>query len=285
MSNNLRPLQWQIGDTIFGPWTQYVIMGTNIQSYNTAAQDSQIPLSDEVTMGLDSLQPQQLIFTIGVKDNAPMPYATGHLPAALVSKSQLLLDTLQAEWRANEIRQQWGQYIPLIHCDGYGVTKQIYGRPRKFQYSPKTNTSLYRKATAEFMRMDTYCHADTESAVELVNGADPVNYSTAGTANSWFRLLLTGPQSNPVVTVGSVTIQLNLNILAGVEVEVSGYPWARRIIDSNNLSLRTALVGATQYLDQLIMPARTSLPMSWAATETSSASQCFVLWRDAYNII
>lgn len=286
MSNNLRPYQWQIGEIVFGPGTQYTVLGTNIQSYNVNNQDSQIPLSDQITMAQDTRQAQPIQFTIGVKDNAPMPYMPNTLPADLVEKSSKLLDALQDEWYADDIKQQWGQYKALIYCDGYGVVKQVWGRPRKFQYSPKTKTSQWRKVQAEFARIDTLCYAEIESLIDdLVQGADPVFYTIGGRANTWFRVLLTGPMSNPVVTLGSNEIQLGMDILAGVVVEVSSYPWSRRIIDSNGVNWRTKLIGNTKYLDQLILPKNTSIPMSWSATNTSSASKCQVLWHDAYNVI
>lgn len=286
MSNNLRRYQWQINDIVFGAHTQYTILGTNIASYNVNAQDSQIPLADQVTMGQDSRQAQSVNFTIGVHDNAPTPHFTNSLPWDLTLKSSLLLEDLQDAWFADDVKQQWGQYKPLIFCDGYGITKMIFGRPRKFQYSTKTKTSRWRKVTAEFARMDTLCYAEIETRTDfLVNGADPVDYTTASRANTWFRVYLNGPMSNPHIIVGDNDIQLGMDIADEVQVEVSSYPWARRIIDSNGINWRTKLIGNTKYLDQLLLPKNTPIPMSWSATGTSEDTQCAVLWHDAYNVI
>jgi hypothetical protein len=285
MSNNLRRFQYQIGNVVLGPGTQYEVLGMSIAAYNVTNQDSQVQLSDEVTMAQDTFQAQSITLTIGVKDNAPTQFATS-LPEDLVTKASKLLGVLQDEWKANEVKQLWGTYKPLIYCDGYGLVKQIYGRPRKFQYMPKTQTSQYRKVTAEYARLDTLCYADIESkTAPLVNNAAPVLYTTAGDANSWFRILLQGPQSNPTITVGEVEVQLQTDILAGVQVEVSGYAWQRRIIDSNSINLRTTMFGNTLYLDQLLIAKNTATPISWSATNTSGASGCLVLWRDAFNVI
>lgn len=286
MSNNLRPHQWQLGDLVFGDHTQYPVLSYKPQAYTINNQDSQTPLSDEIRMGQDSFQATVLAMKIGVKDNAPMRYIPGHLPCDLVTKSSKLLDALQDEWKADEVKQQWGQLKPLIHCDGYGSVRRIYGRPRKFEPTPKTKTSQFHVVTAEFARIDTLTHADRESKVTLVNGADPQNYTrTKGRAAAWFRVLLVGPMVDPQVTVGAQQIQLQYTVPAGVAVEVSGYPWSRRIIDSLGDTLRTTLVGNTKYLDQLKIPASTATPMQFVASGTSGASGCSVLWRDAYNVI
>ncbi|OBK14096.1 hypothetical protein [Mycobacterium asiaticum] len=284
-SKNLTRGQWQIGELVMGPGTQYDVMPPKIGSYNVNNQDSQLPLTDTVLFGQDTFQGGTLTFTIGVKDNSPMRYIPNTLPTDLVTKASKLLGVLQAEWKADEVKQQFGGAKALIHCDGYGVTKQIWGRPRKFEYTPKTKTSQWRTVTAEFQRLDTVCHADTESLAGLTLDADPVFYSTGGDAACWFRVLLIGPQSHPIVNVGNNEIELNHDILAGVTVEVSSYPWMRRVIDSNGVNWRNKLIGQTKYLDQLQLPPSSPLPMSWTAEDTSPASRCLVLWRDAYQVI
>jgi hypothetical protein len=175
---------------------------------------------------------------------------------------------------------------PLIFCDGYGSVRRVYGRPRKFQYSRKHKGSQFYRVAAEYARADTLSYTDTEYAASLVLGADPAVYTrVGGDADSWLRVLFYGPQTNPVVVIGGIQIQLQRTIAAGTVVEVNSYPWTRRIIDSNGINGRTWLIGNTLYLDQIHIPPATPLPMSWAATGTTSASKCVVLWRDAYNTI
>lgn len=286
MSNNLRPHQWQIGGVVFGRGTLYEVLGVKPDSYNVNNQDFQIPLADETRMGQDTLQAGIITFTIGVKDNAPMPYIAGNLPDDLVSKSSKLLGALQKEWKATDERLQWGVLKPITYRDGYGVVKQVYGRPSKFTYTPKTKTSQWHKVTAEYRRSDTLSYTEAEYGAALVLDADPADYTrAAGDADTWFRVVLTGPQSNPLIVVGEVQIQLDYDIPIGVKVEVNSYPWTRRIIDSNGFNLRTILVGNTKYLDQLQIPADTTVSMSWTATETTGDSACEVLWRDAYQVL
>lgn len=293
MPGNLRPYQWQLGDTIFGKYTQYPVLGTAIASYDVNNQDYQASLSDVVQMGQDTLKGGVITFTIGVKDNAPMRYIPNDLPDDLVLKSSKLLTALQKEWKGDDVRLQWGQLKPLVYCNGYGSTRRIYGRPRKFQYSPKTEMSQFHTVSAEYARIDTLTYTDVEYEADLVLNANAVNYTrSGGDADAWYRVLLTGPMQNPVIIVGGNHIQLgpmadssNFNINSGVQVEVSSYPWERRIIDSNNINWRTALVGDSKYLDQFLLAPDTPYGMQWTASETSGASRCQVLWRDAYHVL
>lgn len=285
-SKNLRPYQFQLGDLVFGEHTKYPVLGMTIATYNVNNQDFQIPLSNTISMGQDTETAGPITFTMGVFDNAPMQYGYNSLPDDLIIKSSKLLTALQKEWKAQKVREKWGQLKPLIYCDGYGSVRQIYGRPRKFTYTRKRPGSQFHKVTAEYARIDSLTYTDAEFAAQLFNGDDPVGYTRdGGDAASWYRVVLVGPQTNPLVIVGDDQIQLQLVIPSGVEVEVSSYPWSRRVIDSNGITRRTTLIGNSKYLDKLTIPDNTSVPMSWVATSTSGDSACFVLWRDAYNTV
>lgn len=282
----LRPYQWKIGNLVFGEYTKYPVLGANIQTYNVNNQDYQIPLSNETRMGQDTHQAGPITFTMGVFDNAPVSYVNNTLPNDLVLKSSKLLTALQKEWKADDVRRRWGVLKPIVYCDGYGVVRRIYGRPRKFTYTRKRPGSHFHKVTAEYARIDTLTYTDAEYRVSLINGNTPIGYTRdAGDAPAWYRVLLAGPQTNPLVILGDDQIQLQTVIAAGVTVEVNSYPWTRRIVDTLGINRRTTLIGNSKYLDQLTIPADTSTPMSWVATGTTVNSACTVLWRDAYNTI
>jgi hypothetical protein len=106
-----------------------------------------------------------------------------------------------------------------------------------------------------------------------------------GDGDSWLRVLVYGPAVHPIITYGSHTIELNSTIPPGVIVEISSYPWARRIVDSNGLNRRTELVGSTLYLDQIKFPAETNMDITWTCTGSSAATELYFLWRESYNII
>lgn len=285
-SRNLKPYQWQIGDLIFGEYTKYPVLGAAIGGYTVNNQDFQVVLSSTTSMRKDTHTAAPISFKMGVFDNAPAMRAYDALPDDLILKSSKLLTALAREWKADEVRLRPGALKPLIYCDGYGSVRQIYGRPRKFMYTRKRPGSLFHKVDAEFARIDTLTYTDTEYAVSLVDGDDPVDYTReGGDAASWYRVHFIGPQTNPVVVIGDDEIQLQLAIPAGVTVEVSSYPWMRRIVDSNNINRRTTLIGNSKYLDRLTIPATTPVPMSWQAVGTTGASKCLVLWRDAHNTV
>jgi hypothetical protein len=223
---------------------------------------------------------------MGVYDNAPVAYGYNSLPDDLIIKSSKLLTALQKEWKADDVRQRWGELKPIIYCDGYGSVRRIYGRPRKFTYTRKRPGSQFHTVTAEYARIDTLTYTDAEFAAALTNGADPVGYTRdGGDAPAGYRVVLFGPQTNPLIIVGGDEIQLQIVIPSGVQVEVNSYPWSRRIVDSNGINHRTTLIGNSKYLDRMNIPADTSVPMSWVATATTGASGCLVLWRDAYNTV
>lgn len=290
IGRNLRPYQFQIGDVIFGRHTPYPVEKVDISSYNVNNQDFQVPQSNETRMGIDTKQAGPMTFTMGVIDNAPVSHGVSSLPDDLVAKSSKLLTTLQTEWKANAASKQWGEMKPLIYCDGYGSVRRIYGRPRKFTYTRKSPKSQFYRVTAEYARADTLTYSDVEYAAVLAQGGDFVEYSQQGDADSWLRVLLTGPMTNPVVTIGDNTIQLQLEIAADTIVELSTYPWVRRIVSAPAaggplINQRRAMVGQTRYLDQIMMPAGIPVGMSYAAADTTSASECLVLWRDAHNVV
>jgi len=285
-THTLRPYQWQIGDLIFGEHTKYPVLGTQIATYNVNVQDFQLPQSSTITMGKDTHTAGPITFTMGVFDNAPVGHGYNSLPDDLILKSSKLLTALQKEWKADEIRQRWNWLKPIVYCDGYGVTKRVYGRPRKFTYTRKRPGSHFHRVTAEYARIDTLSYSDIEYRVGLANGAAPVGYTRdGGDSPSWYRVLFQGPQNNPIAVIGGDQIQLQLDIPAGVTVEVSSYPWSRRIVDSQGFNRRRALIGNSKYLDRLMIPDGVSVPMSWAATGTNSVSSCTVLWRDAYHTL
>lgn len=282
---NLRPFQYQISDLVFGKYTDYPVLGRKPQAYEINNQDTQVVQSNEIQFGKDTLKAGPIVFKIGVRDNAPVRYLANSLPADLVDKSSKLLTALQKEWKADDIRQQFGEVLPIIYCDGYGSVRRVYGRPRKFEYTPKTETSSFNVVTCEFQRIDTQTYSDTEFFVSLVNGADPVVHTRdGGDAQAWYRILLYGPMAaGATVNVGVNNFVYNEDILAGDFVEISSYPWQRRVVDSNGINKRRQLIGNTKYLNVPKLPPNTSISMSWSASLTSGDSACLVLWRDAYH--
>lgn len=288
---NLRPFQYQIGQTIFGHYTNIPVSKVDVQTYNINAQDFQVIRTDERRFGVDTLAPGNLVFTMAVLDNYALPnmagLASNELPPSLVARQGIILPALAKEWKANETRPLWGQTKPIYFCDADGITRRIYGRPGKFTYSRQNKQNAWFDVQAEYRRADTYAYSDLEYFVGPFAPGDAPQTAIrqGGNGDAWFRVYFTGPMTNPLVTYGTNTIELELTIDDGVTLEISSYPWLRRVVDSNGINWRSQVIGDTLFLDQLIFYADTEIAVSWTATGTTSDSSMYFLWRENYHVI
>lgn len=270
-SRNLLPGQYQLGNTIFGKYTNIKVENFDPQSYNVTAQDMQQNRSDEIGFGIDSLQAQPITMRLSVLDNRVLPSMTGYtgltLPPGFDLRGQETLDRLGAEWKSNDMRSNWGAAKPLFCCGRDGVTRVVYGRPRKFKQTKRSESSEGWSVDAEFMRLDTLCYREDETVMEIMPGAAPTYAErTEGNAPAWLRIYGEGPITHPIVTIGDQQVELDMTIAEGEAFEVSSYPWRRRSIDSNRRNLGALLIGETQYLDRLILPPNTRTPVRWTSS-------------------
>jgi hypothetical protein len=168
----------------------------------------------------------------------------------------------------------------ILFKDTDGITRRIYGRPGKFQHGA-VEQNEWVDVQAEFRRADTNAYEDVETFIEITEDANPVYIlRDTGDADAWFRLLLYGPITHPVVTVGNCQVELDLDIPENTIVEVSSYPWMRRVVDSNNVNWRAAVIGQTQYLDQLKIPANTPIPLRWTTNSAGAGATGMVTWTE-----
>ncbi len=271
MVANLVPGQYQIGDLIMGRHTAYKVTGFDIQPYGVAAQDYQVPFEDITRFGNDQITPGPINLSIEVLQNRWISEKpdTGQY---LINGS---LSELQRIWRGDEIRYSWGEMMPLYFCGRDGITKAIYGRPGKFTY-PKGVMNAdgepidhCYEVIAEFRRGDTIAYAAEEVYTEVLQQDAPTIVYQAGNANSWVRILLTGPMTNPVITIGDQQVKLDLELEDGEVLEVSSYPWRRRVVDSNGINQRAQMTGVN-YLNKLIIPWGVPVPVRWTSEEVNT---------------
>lgn len=296
----LNPYQYQVGSTVFGRNTNIPISKIDIQPYNVNNQDFQIARTDENRFGIDTLVPAPIVFTAAIVENHMLSNFANVVPSDfdendLFAMRGTVLSDLAKTWKAKEVRAFWGSVIPLLCCTSTGEVLRIYGRPGKFQYTPRYNDlTQWIDFQAEFRRGDTYAYSDNEyyvgSATDpfagLAPGASPVTAERGlGDADSWLRVLIDGPATHPIITYGSNVIELDVVIGAGVTLEISSYPWQRRVMDSDGVNWRAKVIGDTKYLDQILFTADTSISISWTCTGSDVSSQLFFLWREAYNVI
>lgn len=296
----MQPYQYELGGITFGRNTNIPISKIDIQPYNVNMGDFQIPLSDENSFGQDTLVPGPIIFTMAIMENYMLDQFDNVVPSNfdpddLFAMRGTVLGRMAKVWKAKEVRAFWGLAIPLLCCTGSGDILRVYGRPGKFQYTPRySDNTAWVDIQAEFRRADTYAHNHIEyyagDPVDDERGmapdAPPVTIARGdGDADSWVRVLIVGPATHPVITYGDSVIELDSVIPAGVQVEVSSYPWSRRVVDANGVSLRAELIGDTKYLSDIQFFADEEIDVSWTATGTDGDSQMFFLWREAYNVV
>lgn len=279
--------QYQIGDVIFGRGTIYPVSVFDRSGYQINDQDFQVTNTDEMRFGIDSFGPGPIAITMGVIDNFMLPNMSGltHVPPAQLLRSSPALERLQKEWRGDDIRSLWNAQKPLL-CHRNGILHRIYGRPRKFTYSWNSMKAQWIDVVCDYQPSDSLSYTNDEfGQIVSPSGAGTTTATiarTGGEGDSWIRFLITGPITNPVIKFGSQTIGINTVLGAGKLIEISSYPWDRRIVNSDGLNLSASLVATSPYLDEIIFQARSSKGVGLSGSSTTGSTQMFVLWRDAY---
>lgn len=290
-SRNLEPGQFQIGDLIMGTYTLYSVESMDIGNYDVNVQDSQAQASNTIKFGQDTKKPSPIQLTINFRKNKLMDNVVALLKhpeaVSLNFDNDPTLGDLQREWRGDDVFGQWGATKPLYFCGTDGITRQFFGRPGKFAYKlHKLIGSQFYACTAEFRRLDTYAHSETEWFRAFVPNTPQSLTLLRGNAPSPIRILITGPAQHPIINFGSQQLELDWNIPAGGAVEICSYPWQTRVVDSNGLSLAAYLITTPSlYLDKLVFNDHETKLISWNATGTTGESFMTLLFHDAYQVI
>lgn len=293
---NLVAGQWQLGNLVLGRGTNILVETADVAPYDINAQDYQVARSDEKNFGFDSFAPTTIQIQFQILNNRLLPGWEGLIPNFW--HSMPTVEDLAFEWRGDDVRNRWGQMKPIYHRSRLdNIEKVIFGRPGQFTYTwdDEYNRGEVVKALGEFRRGDTLAYGIRENAIVL-NQANPeaVINGTAGKAPSWMRLLIEGPINHPVITLTNlfrqttpVVVDLDYNIPAGMIVEISGYPWSRRVVNNANppVALPRNLVGESPYLDKLRFDFNSVVEVSYTGTAQTADTQVAVLFRDGYQVI
>lgn len=287
---NLVSGQYQIGELVFGRGTTVWVETFDAKPYDINAQDGQLGRNDEIYFGADQLKPTTIEITFHVRYNWLLPHYAGAIPGFW--DEMPTVDDFAAEWKADEIRQTPDTVKPLYKCGRDGITRIIYGRPGQFTPADNPDFTEAVQCLGEFRRLDTFGYSLKESVVLLnPNATIP---GTNGNAPSWFRFLIEGPINHPIWTITGaynrpdpITIDFNYNIAAGEVVEISSYPWQRRVVNAATppLNLARKLIGASPYLDRLRFSHDKPVTIAMAGAGTTGATKALVLWRDAYQVV
>lgn len=267
---NLVPGQYQIGNRVIGRGTTVRMETFDVKPYDQNNQDYQIQNADEVRFGQDSLKPSTLELTFDVINNKLRPGYEDLIPNFWAEMPTV--KEFANIWRNDANRFLPGSMEPLYICGKDGITRVVFGRPGQFTYTKEEVYDEYIQCLAEFRRADTLAHTAQEAVVELALSADPVYLlrQSGDGPDAWLRLILLGPLTNPVITIGTMRLQLNYTIDAGNVVEISSYPWQRRTIDANGLNLSSNLQGPNQYLDKFTLPWLVPIPLKWTSNAAAT---------------
>ena len=268
--------QYQIGDIVFGAGTNIIVTNFQAQSYDVNAQDYQISRSDETRFGFDTFKPTTISMNLEVIYNWLLDPFKNTIPNFWADKPTV--SDLATEWRANDIRNSWGAIKPLFFCGRDNINKMVFGRPGQFSAEKVSHNSTVVKCVAEFRRADTLVYAVDESAKALTGSTNVIR--SVGDSDSWCRIIIPGPATNPAIQIGNNTIQVNTTVVSGKLLEINSYPWSRRIVNRDGLNLRNSLSSSSIYLDKLKLPMGTS-----TARIVSGATSATLYWRDAWSAI
>lgn len=286
----LRHGQYQLGSVRFGRFTNLPIESMEVTGYGVNSTDFQLPRADEMQFGIDTFQPGAINFTIGILDNYVLPTYGDPESISGIKRAHNLLEDLHTEWRSDDIRKQFGFVKPLLYGRPDGSTVRIYGRPRKFAHDAKSLKGQFRKAVAEFQRVDTLCYTEQEYSVQVLpssEGSTTQNIvRSGGGAPTWMKIYITGPIVHPKIVIGSLPmIDINYTLTGSQILEINSYPWTRRVVDNNSLNIAPLLIGTSPYLDELMLPANSTIAVGFSGTGTTSATKMNILWREAFSTL
>lgn len=277
--SNLVPGQYQIGNLIFGRGTNISVDSFDIKPYDINQQDHQISRNDEMRFGIDQLKPTTIEITMHVLNNKLIHPYESLIPNFWANMPKV--SDVHEEWRADNVRQIWGEMKPLYFCGKDGITRVIYGRPGQFTYAKDSERTEAVQILAQFRCGDTLAYTSQEGAVLVYGGTSYLTRLT-GNCDSWLRIIIAGPTSNPVVNIGNQQISLGgVTVASNATLEISSYPWQRRVVGSNGVNYAANLNGTTKYLDKLKIPVGVSTAVNWSA----QGGQCMLLWQDAWSSI
>ena len=276
---NLVPGQVQFGNIIVGKGTNVIIEEIKFNADDIQNQDHQVAMADTVTFGQDQIKPTTIELTMHHLNNYMLP-GWEHLKPNFWH-SMPTVDDIVKEWRFDSGRKVWGQMMEIYLCNNAGEGKSIFGRPRSLQREKPPVGALDTTLIAEFQKADSLFYSPGEWYTELTVGNDPSYIQrTTGDADSWFRIWMEGPITNPRITIGECDIKLDYTIAENEIVEISSYPWMRRIVNNSRAFLASKYNGNTP-LDKLVMSVGEPVPVRWTSDNYNTWSPA--LGNESWN--
>lgn len=276
--------QFQIDDLKFGTRTVFPVSNWDTGGYDVASSDVQPSRSDNLRFGNDYFVPPVCTWEMACLRNKYLP-AMGFVPGArpTLEGGVASVDRMHGIWKSDDIREIYGA-LKFVTYKRDGVERRFYGRPRQFASGARTSKSEWIPIVANFQRVDTLAYSEDEYTVMAKPGAPASIVRKDGNASTWVNIFIIGPVVNPSVIIGTQVLNLNgVTVGAGKVLNISSYPWERRIVNSDGLNLRAKLL--TPYLDQVRLRPGFNSTLQITGTGTNSATAATLAWREAYNTL
>ena len=281
ISYNLTPGQYQVENIVFGKNTTVPVTTFDPKSYDVNAQDFQTAWADEIRFGRDQFKPSVIELAFMVLNNHMLPGYESRKPNFW--KGCPTTDDFRRIWRFDQGRKVSGAMMPFYFgsknrrrpnedgTPGDYITKVFFGRPGQITIEKDDRPAGGTQCMAQFRLVDTLSYRNSESFEQILQQDDPTfiyrDPEWDGQADSWIRIIAAGPMTNPRFTIGDQTIQIQTNLLAGEVMEISSYPWQRRIVNSNRENLTADIIGKSQYLDKLRVPSGVPVAVRWTSDQ------------------
>jgi hypothetical protein len=289
--------QYELGGVSFGLGLPIAVNGEGWQpgSATSRNQDLSLPSSDGIRFGKDYKAESVWAFSMHSDE---MNEVDAWASVAELSKA----------WDAKETRLTSGAVLPLRYRVA-GVTRRIYGRPRRWSIVPN-NLSMSGRIDieADFTAAHPLFFDDEEqtrtlnvgSAIEADSGftvpftppwsSSPGNLESqstitvGGEEDTPLVLKLTAngaPLNNPIVSVAGIfTVAINDTIEPGNPVTIDARPWAR--------SITTAAGGGVEVSPRVTRLSKAWLPpgshdVIFSGEDITSTATLLISWRGAYS--
>jgi hypothetical protein len=292
----IRDWQFDLSGVGFGVGKSIAVSKFDRGAFDIRDQDQAAARGDVRRFGTDRHTPGVWVFEMftNLRD------ATAALDA---------VEQLEVAWDAEDIRLTPDAAVPLRYRIN-GRDRRVYGRPRRFSYTPQALTTAGRiDIVADFALADRGSYDDEEQSVPLSVGATtltgagvvfPVRFPVVwggqggdpgtrtifvgGRRRTGLTATMTGPLTgsitNPYVIVDGATFQLRGLLGAGETVIVSALPWAQGVYRPDGTTAPLALAAEAR-LDNLLVTPGPHVVTFGGADNTGTAG-CVVTWRDSY---
>lgn len=227
-----------------------------------------------------------------------------HVNRDQVANAVDTLEDVATEWRAQHIREEVGAFTS-IRYQLAGRTRRVFGRPRRFEYSP-SNAILngFVPVSADFQCVDSHTYDDVESVISMSlevlpdgglvlptvfpTSSIPSNSRDStvwvdGKAATYPIIRFEGPITNPSIETADWGLSLDMTLAAGEYVEIDTRPWVQTALLNGDVSVAGAL-GTRQWLSRMkLRPGQHDF--NYRGSAGSAGSTCTVRWRSAWNSI